>query len=110
MTFWTYVFQIINFIIFLVILHFLLYKPVRRIVRERKEEMEAELRDAEKKRAEAEKMRAETEKLAAELEEKRDGIIKDARERAEEQRKELLKQAESQGRDRLERFARIMKQ
>jgi len=110
MSVWTYIAQIVSFLIFVVILYFLLYKPVRRVMQKRKEEMEAELREAEKKLKEAEGIRAEAEKQAKELEEKRDSILKKAREQADVHRKELLEQAEKQARERLERFRRIMEQ
>ena len=110
MSFWTYIAQIVNFFIFVVILYFLLYKPVRSIMQQRKDEMEAELREAEKKLKEAEQLRAEAEKAAKELEDKRDAVLKEARDQAEAIRVELLKQTEQQGRERLERFRRIMEQ
>jgi F-type H+-transporting ATPase subunit b len=110
MSVWTYIAQIVNFLVFVVILYLLLYKPVRRIMQQRRDEMEAERREAETKLQEAEKLRAEAEASAKELEEKRDSILKEAREQAEAQRKELLEQAEQQARDRLQRFRRIMEQ
>ena len=110
MDFWTYVGQIVNFIVFLVILYLLLYKPMRRIMKQRKDEMEAELRKAETLRAEAEKVREEAEANARKLEEKRDAILKEARDQAETHRKESLKATEEQARGRLERFRRIMEQ
>jgi len=110
MGFWTYLAQIANFLIFVAILYHLLYKPVGRIMKQRKDDMEAERLAAEQKLREAEHIRAETEKQAKELEETREGILKDARDQAEGQRKELLQQAEDQARERLERFRRIMEQ
>jgi F-type H+-transporting ATPase subunit b len=110
MSFWTYLGQIINFLAFVVILRFLLYKPVRRLMQQRREEMESQLHAAEKKLKDAETLRAETEQRARELDEKRDSILKQAREQAEAQRKELLEQAETLARERLERFRRIMEQ
>jgi len=107
---WTLIAQIINFLVFVAILYYLLYKPVRRIMQARKDEMEAELRAAEGQLAEAEKIRAETARQAKELEEKREDILKKAREAAEEQRRELLKKAEDEARERLERFRRVMEQ
>ena len=107
---WTYLAQIVNFLVFVAILYFLLYKPVGRMIKARRDQMEAERRDAEKKLAEAETLRAEAEQAAKELEEKRDAVLKEAREQAETQSKERLDQAEEQGRERLERFRRIMQQ
>lgn len=110
MSFWTYVGQIINFLAFVLILHVLLYKPVRRLMQQRKDDMESQLREAENKLKDAAALRADTEKQARELDEKRDSILKQAREEAEAQRKELVEQAETLARERLERFRRIMNQ
>ena len=110
MSVWTYIGQIVNFLIFVVILYYLLYRPVGRIMKRRKDEMEAERREAEKTREEAQGALAEADKRAAELEQKRDSVLKEAREQAEAQRKELVKLAEEQGRERLERFRRVMEQ
>ena len=55
---WTYVGQILNFIVFVGVLYYLLYKPVGRILRERKEKQDEALRKAEQLRAEADEIRA----------------------------------------------------
>ncbi|MHC5053853.1 MAG: F0F1 ATP synthase subunit delta [Planctomycetota bacterium] len=110
MTVWTYVGQIVNFLIFVVVLYYLLYRPVGRIMKARRDKMEEERRDAEKMRAEAQAARADAERMLGELEEKRDRILAEAREKAEATRKELLDLAEEQARDRLDRFRRIMEQ
>ncbi len=102
--------QIVNFVAFVVILYYLLVKPVRKVMKERRDEMEAERRDAEKKLEEAEKLRGEAEAAAKELEDTRESILKEAREQAGARRKELLEQTEALARDRLERFRRIMEQ
>ena len=47
--FWTYVGQILNFLIFIAILHYLLYKPVSRIMKKRRDEMASDLKEAEEK-------------------------------------------------------------
>lgn len=110
MDFWSTVGQIVNFIIFVVVLHYLLYRPVKRIMQSRREEMESDLRQAEAQRAEAEKIRLDADARARELEEKRDGILQDARDQAEEHRREALTRAEQQARERLARFRRVMEQ
>ena len=45
--------QIVNFLVFVVILYYLLVKPVRKVMKERRDEMEAERRrlEDEKRRA-----------------------------------------------------------
>jgi len=102
--------QIVNFLIFVVILYFLLVKPVRKVMQERKDAMETDLRDAENKLAAAEKLRQEAQTAAEELAAQRDAVMQEAREQADAQGRELLKQTEEQARDRLERFRRIMEQ
>ena len=107
---WTYGGLTVSFIIFVVILHYLLYKPVSRILKERKDDMEAELRRAEELRAEAEAMQAKAERHEQELEAKREGILSEAQAQAEQERKDLLQEAEDQARAKLDRFRRVMKQ
>jgi F-type H+-transporting ATPase subunit b len=108
MTFWTYVGQIVNFLIFVAILYYLLYKPVRNIMRKRREEMESDLHEAEKQRAEAEELRKKAEEERRQLDEQRDEILQKARDEADQEKTERLEQVEDQARDRLERFRRIM--
>jgi F-type H+-transporting ATPase subunit b len=107
---WTYVGQIVNFLIFVVVLYYLLYRPVGRIMKARRDRMEQERRDAEKMREEAQAARADAERMLKELEEKRDLVLAEAREKAEATRVELIGAAEEQARDRLDRFRRIMEQ
>jgi len=107
---WSYFGYLLTFVVFVGVLYYLLYKPVGRILRERKEKQDAELRRAEQLRAEAEDIRAAAEKDRKDLEEKRQGILDVAHEQAEKERKELLKTAEDQARARIERFRRLMRQ
>jgi len=109
-TVWTYIGTIVSFLIFVAILYKLLYKPVGRVLKERKDAMEADLREAEKLRAEAEQLRAEARKHEQELDAKRDGILKEARDQAAAERKQLLEETEKEARARIERFRRILKQ
>lgn len=110
MTIWTYIAQIINFIIFVVVMYYLLYRPVRKILKERRDEMEGDLRKAERLREEADKVRIDAQQRLEELEKKQDDVIKEARRQAEAQRREILDKAEQQGKDRLARFRNIMEQ
>ena len=109
-TVWTYIGVLVSFAIFVVILHRILYKPVGKLLKERKETMEAELAEAKKLREDAEQTLAEARKREHELEAKREGILKDTHEQAESERKEMLKAAEEQARVKIERFRRVMNQ
>ena len=106
----TVIAQIVNFLVFVGVLYYLLYKPVGRVLRERREAEEADLRKAEELRAEAEKMRADAQRSAEELDAKREGILQEARDQADRDRKEVLHAAEEQARAKIERFRRLMKQ
>jgi len=102
--------QIVNFLLFVYILHRLLIKPVRGMMKQRREAMEAARLEAEKKLREAAQIRADADRRAQELEQQRDAVLKEAADQAEESRKEVLQRAEDQARDRLKRFRRVMEQ
>jgi F-type H+-transporting ATPase subunit b len=108
MDFWTIILQIVNFLIFLAILHHILYRPVTDMMRRRKEEMESEREEAHELREEARELRDEARKREEELEEKRGAILDEAREEAESTRDEIIGDAREAGRKRLERFRRTM--
>ncbi|GEM_PF-1087345 len=110
MDIWSYLGQLINFIVFVVILYYLLYRPVGRIMRERREAQERDRRAAERERAEAEQAREEARQRADKLEKDRDEILRKAREQADQEREERLKQVEQEARERLERFRRVLEQ
>jgi F-type H+-transporting ATPase subunit b len=110
MSVWTYSGQILNFIIFVVVLYALLYKPVRRMMQERQHEMEEKLRQAEELHNEAVRLRAETEARAESLPVERERILREAREEAEAYQRAQQELAEAQGRERLQRFRRVMEQ
>jgi F-type H+-transporting ATPase subunit b len=102
--------QAVNFLIFAWLLSRLLIKPVRKMMKERHDQMEADRRKAEEERAQADKIREKAEAAARELEAKRDDVLQEARDQADAERKKRLEEADQQGQDRLERFRRIMEQ
>lgn len=67
---WSFALQLINFLILVWLLQRFLYQPVRRIIAQRREAVDAKVAEAEKARkaAEEEKARLETEKAAFEAE------------------------------------------
>lgn len=86
--------QIVNFLLLLLVLRFLLYKPILNMLQERPEKIKEGLRYAEQVKEEA---AAEREKHQKELEETRHKVeeaIARAKEKAEEERKTILAQAE----------------
>lgn len=88
--------QMLNFVILLVILKFLLYKPLLKIMQEREKRISDGLENADKADrmlAESEQTRLETIK-AAKVESH--GILENARKSAEEARSSLLQEAEEE--------------
>ena len=118
-TWGTFIFMAINFIILLVILKLLLYKPVQEMLRKRRQKISDDLSEAEKSRANyetlsreakatLEKARAEgfeiVEKSRNEANRVREEILKKAREEAEqlqERTREEIERAKKVARDEL---------
>lgn len=92
----TFVAQIINFVILLVLLRLTLYKPIIRVMNEREERIKARLRDAEhtQKQAEADAQALRAERR--ELDEHRSELMAQARRDADAHRRELEGQAREQ--------------
>lgn len=89
----TFIAQIINFIILVLLLRHFLYKRIVRVMDQREENISSRIKDAEERKKEADKEKEEFEKKKAELEEKQDSMISDAEQEAEERKKELLQKA-----------------
>jgi F-type H+-transporting ATPase subunit b len=89
----TFVAQIINFVILLVLLRLTLYKPILNVMNQREEYLKTQLRDAETQREqtskEARALRAEQQQL----DDQREDLIAQAKTDADEQRRDLEEQA-----------------
>lgn len=88
--------QIVNFGILLILLRFLLYKPVLRLLEERRERIRKGLEDAEKARAALEGAQAEYEKRLEEARREAQAIIAQATQAAERAREEILAEARAE--------------
>jgi F-type H+-transporting ATPase subunit b len=88
----TIIFQIINFLAFFGLLYWLLFKPVRATIRQRREQRERMLREVERERQAVSVQRAELDERLSRLDEETANMIALARERAEEERRELLRE------------------
>jgi F-type H+-transporting ATPase subunit b len=89
----TFIAQIVNFLILIFLLRLFLYKPIIRAMDEREERIASEIREAEEKSAEAEQEAQRYRERQRELDGRRENILSDAREEAEGSRRELLQQA-----------------
>src|SRR6516165_10785329 len=91
---WTFLFQVINFLVLVVVLQWLLYRPLRDAIDRRREANARAQADAEAARREAGALEATLSQQLAELEQKRGAVLREARERAETERQALVADAE----------------
>jgi F-type H+-transporting ATPase subunit b len=95
----TFVIQLINFLILVVLLRIFLYKPVIRAMEEREAKIAARLKEAEDRQKEAEQEVESTRQARAELEATRDEYLAQAKEEVEARRKELLESVRAEARE-----------
>jgi F-type H+-transporting ATPase subunit b len=91
---WTFLFQVINFLVLVAILRWLLYKPLRDAIDRRHEANAKAQADAEAARREAAALQAALSQQLADLEQRRVVVIREARERAETERQAMTADAE----------------
>ncbi len=92
----TVIFQIINFLVLVVLLNHFLFQPVMRNAAQRRAEKERLLRELEQERQEAARLRAELADRLAQAEQEAAAIISKAREQAEADRAALLEEAQGE--------------
>ena len=85
--------QLLNAIILAVVLAKLLYEPVKSFMRKRTERIQDSINRANDRQSEAEALIGEYDAKLAEIEQERHGILEAARERALEDREEILAEA-----------------
>jgi len=88
--------QVVNFLILFAGLYFLLWKPILKMLDQRKERIQQGLEDAERAREERERAQAEFDRRLEEAAQEREMIIARAREEAQEERKAILAEAEQE--------------
>ncbi len=93
--------QVVNFLILFAGLYFLLWKPILKMLDQRKERIQQGLEDAQRAREERERAQAEFDKRVEEAAQESERIIARAREEAQEERKAILAEAEQEAERRL---------
>ncbi len=104
---WTFFLNLLNFAVLLVVLRWVLYRPVLRVQEERRVKLEGRLRQAERRRGEAEQLRIRMEEQLAAARAQARGLIeasrreglellKRTRERALAEAHEIISEAEAQ--------------
>lgn len=89
----TFVAQIVNFLVLVALLRWFLYGPIVRAMQQREQKIAAEVLQAEQSQQEAEALTQKYEQKLRDLEEQRDAMLKNARHEVEVQRKQLLQNA-----------------
>jgi F-type H+-transporting ATPase subunit b len=90
------VFQIIAILLLFILLSFILYEPVRKILNDRKERVAKQVQDAKKDRAEADKYRAEYEAKLKNIDKEADLILGEARKKALARENEIVAEAKAE--------------
>lgn len=93
---WTFLAQICNLMIQLIIFKKLLLEPVRKVIAERKAKADSQIADAQKLREEAEAMKAEYEQNLAQVRAEAGQILASAQKTATARSEELLGEARAQ--------------
>ncbi|HUY89865.1 MAG TPA: F0F1 ATP synthase subunit delta [Pirellulales bacterium] len=91
--FWTFIFQIVNFVVVAYVLHRLLYRPLHEAIDRRREATLKAQTDAERAQKEAEALRARFEAQLAEAERQREQWVREAHRQAEAEGQRLLDDA-----------------
>lgn len=94
--FWTIILQVVNFTVLALVLYWLLFKPMKRMIQARQEEKERLIRELEQERQMLSVQRAMLDERLSRLDEEAANILMLAREQAEAERAELLHQARAE--------------
>lgn len=99
---WTFLFEVLNFLVLAYVLQRLLYRPLREAVEKRQQETARARTDADKARQEAEALLQQVHEQQARQEQDRQKLLREAHQLAEAERKRLLAEAERTVRERQE--------
>jgi F-type H+-transporting ATPase subunit b len=105
---WTFLFEVLNFLVLAFVLHRLLYRPLREAVERRQQAAAREREEAAAAHREAEALQQRWQRQLAEQEHERQQLLHEAHEQAEAERKKLLADSESLVRARQEEQRRAL--
>jgi F-type H+-transporting ATPase subunit b len=91
--------NLLNFIAIAVLLTYLLYKPVRKILQVRADRVEGDMKDAALSKATAEELKTQYEQKVRDIETERAAILEEARVLASEKRDKMLETAKAEAAD-----------
>ncbi len=93
---WTFLFQIINFLVLLFILKRVLYKPIKEIIEKRRSLIQQRIEEAEKTKKEALELKENYQHEMDKLHELKSRMIEKMQEEVEQERKKLIGRAEEE--------------
>lgn len=101
--FWTCLFTLLNLFILYKFMKKLLFKPVKKMIDDRQQEIDDQYADAAQSKTEAAALRAEYETRLAEAEAEKEAILKEAHRKAQLRDEEMLRQAQEKAAQTLRR-------
>ena len=93
---WTFLFEVVNFLVLVYVLRRLLYRPIHEAIDRRREANEKAKADADKASKEAAALQTQLKEKIAALDQKRQDLLRTDREQAEAERKAMMAEAETQ--------------
>jgi F-type H+-transporting ATPase subunit b len=93
---WTFLFQVINFLVLLFILKRILYKPIREIIEKRRSLIQQRIEEAEKTKKEALELKENYQQEMDKLHELKSRTLEKMQEEVEQERKQLMGKAEEE--------------
>jgi F-type H+-transporting ATPase subunit b len=93
---WTFLFQVINFLVLLFILKRVLYKPIREIIEKRRSLIQQRIEEAEKTKKEALELKENYQHDMDKLHELKSGMLEKMHEEVGQERKKLIGKAEEE--------------
>ncbi|KAB3530894.1 F0F1 ATP synthase subunit B [Alkaliphilus serpentinus] len=100
---WTFFFMIVNFLVLYLVLKKFLFKPVTEFMNNRAKNIEDAFKEAEDKKYEAQALYVDYKDKLDHIKEERTQIIKDATKRAEERSDEIIKAAQQEAKEIIQR-------
>jgi F-type H+-transporting ATPase subunit b len=91
---WTFLFEVLNFLVLVFVLHRLLYRPLREAIEQRREANTRAQAEAEQARQQAAELEKRISTQLAELDQQRHELVREAREQAQAERRGLLAETE----------------
>ena len=91
--------SLINIVVLFVLLRLILWKHVIRFLAARKERVQSEMDEAEKRRLEAEALHSDYDKKIGEIEERGRDLIRESQQKANEESEKILKETRDKARD-----------